>query len=208
LSTNDKRPPKKSYKINTSKNQFKGPIYRFSVKNKKSSELFLDKQFNDINNSNKTLKEEKENDSINEFFNCEDIKEVKKNTIEKKILNNFKFNSSDDDEEEEEQEKEQEKEEKEDLESINENKKIKNISWKYKLKEMSKMKNNNKNIDSETYPQTIREIKNKKNLNLNGDKLYMLNVRNSSSTGSLKPFIISENTELFYKFFVKNQNIC
>ena len=201
LSSNDKRTSQKSLKIYTNKNQFKGPLYRFSVKNKKSSELFLDKNFNDINTSNKILKDE--NDSLNEFFNCENIKKVKKNKIEKTILKNFKFNSSNEDEEEEE-----EKDEIEDTESINENNKIKYASWKQKLKELSKIKNNNKNIDSETSPQTIREMKDKKKINMNENKLYMLNVRNSSSTGNLKPYIISENTEIFYKFFVKNKNIC
>ena len=201
LSSNDKRTSQKSLKIYTNKNQFKGPLYRFSVKNKKSSELFLDKNFNDINTSNKILKDE--NDSLNEFFNCENIKKVKKNKIEKTILKNFKFNSSNEDEEEEE-----EKDEIEDTESINENNKIKYASWKQKLKELSKIKNNNKNIDSDTSPQTIREMKDKKKINMNENKLYMLNVRNSSSTGNLKPYIISENTEIFYKFFVKNKNIC
>ena len=200
LSNNDKRTSQKNVKIYTTKDQFKGPFYRFSISNKNSSELFLDQKFNDINDSNKTPKDE--NDSLNEFFNCENIKKVKKNKIEKTILKNFKFNSSDEEEEEEE------KSEIEDTESINENNKIKYISWKQKLKEISKMKNNNKNINSETSPQTKREIKDKKKINLNGDKLYMINVRNSSSTGNLKPYIISENTEIFYKFFVKNKNIC
>ena len=200
LSNNDKRTSQKNVKIYTTKDQFKGPFYRFSISNKNSSELFLDQKLNDINDSNKTPKDE--NDSLNEFFNCENIKKVKKNKIEKTILKNFKFNSSDEEEEEEE------KSEIEDTESINENNKIKYISWKQKLKEISKMKNNNKNINSETSPQTKREIKDKKKINLNGDKLYMINVRNSSSTGNLKPYIISENTEIFYKFFVKNKNIC
>lgn len=203
-STIDKKVSKKSIKIYSNKNQLKGPFYRFSVQNKKSSELFLDKNFNEITISNKNLKDE--NDSLYEFFNCDNIKKVKKNKIEKKILKNFKFNSSDDDQEEEEEE--EEKDEIEDTESINENSKIKSESWKKKLKEISKMKNNNKNIDSETSPQTMREMKDKKIINLNGDKLYMLNVRNSSSTGNLKPYIISENTEIFYKFFVKKQNLC
>ena len=200
LNNNDKRAFNKNIKINTNKSKFN----RLSVNNQRSSELFSDKKFNVINTSNKTLKDE--DDRLKEFFNCENIKKVKRNKIEKTILKNFKFNNSDEDEEEEEEE--EEKDETEEIESIKENNKIKDLSWKQKLKEMSLMQNYKRNIVSETSSQTIREMEDKKKINLNRDKLYMLNVRNTSSTGNLKPNIISENTEIFYKFFVKNKNLC
>ena len=39
--------------------------------------------------------------------------------------------------------------------------------------------------------------------NLEQNKLYMLNLRNTSSCGNLNPFTVSTKEPIFYKFFLK-----
>ena len=100
-------------------------------------------------------------------------------------------------------------------------KKEKSFSWISKLNEISRneeMKsemniyNKKKTGGSTTRQQTKRQNENNnfnsnKNFleNLDENKLYMLNLRNSSSTGNINPYTIVAKDPMFYKFFLKKR---
>ena len=183
---------KSSSNENSNNNIIKNSLYNLEddlIKSKKDS--FFDENFK-TQNSQKTV-------------------ELKK---ESKLIQKYKFNNWDNDENEENEEIEEETENKKN----NENK---SISWIKQLNEISKneeterekdeLNRKKKNGASTTRSQTKRKNNdnekefNKKNENLDEDKLYMLNLRNSSSTGKLNPYTFTAKDELFYKFFLKKQ---
>ena len=133
---------------------------------------------------------------------------------EKEIIKQYKI----DDSEKEESEEDEEEEESEKISDKNE-KKEKGFSWVSRLNEISRNDeiklemnyyNKKKTGGSTTRPQTKRQNENNnfnsnKNFleNLEENKLYMLNLRNSSSTGNINPYTIVAKDPMFYKFFLK-----
>ena len=167
-----------------------------------------------INNSSYILKE-KMFESKNNFGS-----KIKKES-KRKTFNNYKLNELKDDEFEEEEDNE-ETENKGDTNNNTDKDKDESFSWIKKLDEIAKNEetkeigsfNKKKVGNSSTRPQTKRNKGNSNNNedsnkqffeNLDENKLYMLNLRNSSSTGSLNPFTIVAHEPIFYKFFLKNQ---
>ena len=146
-----------------------------------------------------------------------------KKESKRKTFNNYKLNELKDDEfEEEEEEDNEETENKSDTNNDDYKDKDESFSWIKKLDEIAKNEgtkeigsfNKKKVGNSSTRPQTKRNKGNSNNNedsnkqffeNLDENKLYMLNLRNSSSTGSLNPFTIVAHEPIFYKFFLKNQ---
>lgn len=134
---------------------------------------------------------------------------------EKEIIKQYKIDDSEKEEIEEDEEEE--------TETINDKneKKEKSFSWISKLNEISRneeMKsemniyNKKKTGGSTTRQQTKRQNENNnfnsnKNFleNLDENKLYMLNLRNSSSTGNINPYTIVAKDPMFYKFFLKKR---
>ena len=140
----------------------------------------------------------------------------------RRTLKSYKLNELKDDEfTEEDEEDNEETENKSDTNDIYDKEKDKSFSWIKKLNEIAKNEvtkeigsfNKKKAGNSTTRPQTKRrkdssniDETNKQLLeNLDENKLYMLNLRNSSSTGNLNPFTIVAKEPLFYKFFLKKQ---
>ena len=140
--------------------------------------------------------------------------------MEKEIIKKYKIIDSEKDENDSEEEENEETEKIIDMKGKNEGEdKDKNFSWIEKLDEISRNEGNksDKNIynkrktgGSTTRTQTKRGIDNN-NSNINNNflenfdenKLYMLNLRNSSSTGNLNPYTIVAKEPIFYKFFLK-----
>lgn len=170
-----------------------------------------------INNSLYNYEDEiikEKNDSFfdDEYFKSEKKQEKQK---EKKIIKKYNLNSLNNEENEEE-------EEIEDNNDGNKSKETnKSFSWIKKLEEISKNEemriqkekeeiNKKKKMGaSTTRSQTNRKsIEKEKDINNKGEKLddnklYMLNLRNSSSTGNLNPYTFTAHNQIFYKFFLK-----
>ena len=140
-------------------------------------------------------------------------------------MKQYKFDESQKDEDESEEEENEESDKKSDV-SDKENKENKeeSFSWIKKLNEIAGnegYKNERKNKKrktggSTTRTQTKRKYDKNNNLyicfdsnkktidNFGENKLYMLNLRSSSSNGYLNPYTIVAKDPLFYKFFLKN----
>ena len=178
--------------------------------NKASSNLSY-KEENLIPNSSYNLDKEMIDSQNSLNLNIPD--QTKK--TEKEIIKQYKIDDSEKEESEEDEEEE--------TETINEKneKKEKSFSWISKLNEISRneeMKsemniyNKKKTGGSTTRQQTKRQNENNnfnsnKNFleNLDENKLYMLNLRNSSSTGNINPYTIVAKDPMFYKFFLKKR---
>ena len=174
-------------------------------------------------NSSFNLENQIEPSQNNNSTNVQRKREKKK--TEKEILKQYKFDESQKDEDESEEEENEESDKKSDV-SDKENKENKeeNFSWIKKLNEIAgnegyKNERNNKKRKtggSTTRTQTKRKYDKNNNLyicfdsnkktidNFGENKLYMLNLRSSSSNGYLNPYTIVAKDPLFYKFFLKN----
>ena len=177
--------------------------------NKVSSNLSY-KEENLIPNSSYNLEKEMIDSQNSLNLNIPD----KTKKTEKEIIKQYKI----DDSEKEESEEDEEEEESEKISDKNE-KKEKGFSWVSRLNEISRNDeiklemnyyNKKKTGGSTTRPQTKRQNENNnfnsnKNFleNLEENKLYMLNLRNSSSTGNINPYTIVAKDPMFYKFFLK-----
>ena len=175
---------------------------------------------NIIKNSSYNIEDEILQNKKDSFFDDNfilDNEANKKNDnkkIEKKLIKKYKFDCSDD----------LEKEDNEDMEEPDDknNNKNKSFSWIIKLNEISKNEETKTGREkdeqskkkkglgaSTTRSQTKRkENDREKDINKNSEnyeeyKLYMLNLRNSSSTGKLRPYIFMGKDPIFYKFFLK-----
>ena len=178
--------------------------------NKASSNLSY-KEENLIPNSSYNLDKEMIDSQNSLNLNIPD--QTKK--TEKEIIKQYKIDDSEKEESEEDEEEE--------TETINDKneKKEKSFSWISKLNEISRneeMKSEmniyykKKTGGSTTRQQTKRQNENNnfnsnKNFleNLDENKLYMLNLRNSSSTGNINPYTIVAKDPMFYKFFLKKR---
>ncbi len=145
-------------------------------------------------------------------------KKNKKKKIEKQLIVNYNLDYSDDKDNEENEDVEESEE------KCNKNE-DKPFSWIKKLYEISnngiktergknEIKKKKGTGASTTRSQTKRKdtdrekyiINNNSNyLGEDKDKLYRLNLRNSSSTGILNPYTFIANDGLFYKFFLKKK---
>ena len=186
--------------------------------------------FNDFISNKSTSKEniKNSNNIIKDSFNIEgeifnfkkdsffDVNFQKEKTIQKedeeKVVQKYKFNCSDTEVNGENEESEDNNDKK--------NEENNSLSWIKKLDEISKneeikterekeeINKKKKNGASTTRSQTNRKNTDREkeiNGNYNEENLYMLNSRNSSSTGKLNPFTFTAQDELFYKFFLKNK---
>jgi len=201
--------------IETNNNQFnfehKDSNYINDFLTNKASSNLSYKEENLIQNSSYNLDKEMLDSQNSLNLNIPD--ETKK--TEKEIIKQYKIDDSEDSEEEEENEETEKNSDKID----NNEKKEKSFSWISKLNDISRNEgfkseinyyNKKKTGGSTTRPQTKRQNENNnfntnKNLleNLEENKLYMLNLRNSSSTGNLNPYTIVAKDPMFYKFFLK-----
>ena len=149
-------------------------------------------------------------------------KETKKEE-KKKIMKQYKIYDSEEDESESEEEENEETEKIIDMKNKNEDKgQDKSFSWIKKLNDISRNEagksemnayNKKKTGGSSTRAQTKRPNDDNNNTNFNSNKnfsqnfnenkLYMLNLRNSSSTGNLNPYTIVAKEPIFYRFFLK-----
>ena len=200
----------------------------FNFENKDSN--YLNDFFVSNQNSSKgTYKEEKimQNSSFNFENQIEDSQNsanIDNNQIykkpEKEILKQYNLDDTEKDESDSEEEENEENTENKSGSNNNEEKE-QNISWIQKLNEISRNEGNKaennflnkrKNGGSTTRSQTKRKNDNNNNNfnsnkkyldNFDDNKLYMLNLRSSSSTGDLNPYTVVENNPLFYKFFLK-----
>ena len=170
-----------------------------------NSPKYLQKITNNIDFKNTSNEDtlQKKDSFLDEQFD-EEINQEKKN---KKIIQKYKFDCTND----LDKELKEDEEETEYKENKDENKPF---AWIKKLTEISKTERDKKEINkrkktlqtSTTRSQTQRRITDReKEINTinEEDKLYMLNLRNSSSTGKLKPYTFIAKDELFYKFFRK-----
>ena len=179
------------------------------------NDFFTNKSISKAKNNNNTRRNSLFNDEIqimpqkDDFFdeNFKSNISLEKKS-EKKVIIKYKFDCTGDYENEEEEENEEKDE------GGN-----KSISWIKKLKEISKNEeikedrekdemNKRKKGASTTRSQTKRKSNDKEkdfiNRNSEGDdKLYMLNLRNSSATGKLNPYTVTAKEQIFYKFFLK-----
>ena len=201
--------------IETNNNQFnfehKDSNYLNDFLTNKASSNLSYKEENLIPNSSYNLDKEMIDSQNSLNLNIPD--QTKK--TEKEIIKQYKIDDSEKEESEEDEEEE--------TETINEKneKKEKSFSWISKLNEISRneeMKsemniyNKKKTGGSTTRQQTKRQNENNnfnsnKNFleNLDENKLYMLNLRNSSSTGNINPYTILAKDPMFYKFFLKKR---
>ena len=139
-------------------------------------------------------------------------------------MKQYKIYDSEEDESESEEEENEETEKIIDMKNKNEDKgQDKSFSWIKKLNDISRNEtvksemnayNKKKTGGSSTRAQTKRpnddnnnntNFNSNKNFsqNFNENKLYMLNLRNSSSTGNLNPYTIVAKEPIFYRFFLK-----
>ena len=201
--------------IETNNNQFnfehKDSNYLNNFLTNKASSNLSYKEENLIPNSSYNLDKEMIDSQNSLNLNIPD--QTKK--TEKEIIKQYKIDDSEKEESEEDEEEE--------TETINDKneKKEKSFSWISKLNEISRneeMKsemniyNKKKTGGSTTRQQTKRQNENNnfnsnKNFleNLDENKLYMLNLRNSSSTGNINPYTIVAKDPMFYKFFLKKR---
>ena len=173
--------------------------------NESNSSIYLQKFTNNINFKNTSYEDIlQKKDS---FFDVQFNEEINQENKNKKIIQKYKFDCTNDFD----KELKEDEEETEYKENKDENKPF---AWIKKLKEISKIERDKKEINkrkktlqtSTTRSQTQRRITDReKEINTinEEDKLYMLNLRNSSSTGKLKPYTFIAKDELFYKFFKK-----
>ena len=172
---------------------------------KNNNNIIKSSLYNDVDEIH--VQSQKDDDFFDENFKS-NISSEKKS--EKKIVVKYRFDCTDDDENEEDEENED-----------GEEGGNKSISWIKKLKEISKNEeiktdrdkdgmNKKKKGASTTRSQTKRKTidKEKDNINKNSvqndeEKLYMLNLRNSSATGKLNPYTVTAKEQIFYKFFLK-----
>ena len=164
------------------------------------------KNSNLIKNSLYNYEDELQKDDFFDENFKSDVTSDKKS--QKKLVEKIKFDATEENENEEDEEIEEEND------GGN-----KSISWVKKLREISKNDeiktdrdkdeiNRRKKGASTTRSQTKRKSIDKDNINdnneISGDeKLYMLNLRNSSATAKLDPYTIMAKEEIFYKFFLK-----
>ena len=199
--------------IETNNNQFnfehKDSNYLNDFLTNKASSNLSYKEENLIPNSSYNLDKEMIDSQNSLNLNIPD--QTKK--TEKEIIKQYKIDDSEKEESEEDEEEETDK-----VNDMNE-KKEKSFSWVSRLNEISRNEeiksemnyyNKKKTGGSTTRPQTKRQNENNnfnsnKNFleNLDENKLYMLNLRNSSSTGKINPYTIVAKDPMFYKFFLK-----
>ena len=164
------------------------------------------KNSNLIKNSLYNYEDELQKDDFFDENFKSDVTSDKKS--QKKLVEKIKFDATEENENEEDEEIEEEND------GGN-----KSISWVKKLREISRNDeiktdrdkdeiNRRKKGASTTRSQTKRKSIDKDNINnyneISGDeKLYMLNLRNSSATAKLDPYTIMAKEEIFYKFFLK-----
>ena len=178
-----------------------------------------------LKNNNKSKDRKKNEESEKKKEKEKEEKEKEKEKIEKKCLEKYKFDCTD----------EMYSDENEELEEVEDiSNKKKNYSWIKKLKEISKkegikterskydlnrMKKGDgasttrimtKRKDNYLEKDIMKDCKNncdENNENKDKDKLYMLNIRKCSSTGQLKPYTVTAKDHIFYKFFLKKKQI-
>ena len=206
---------------NTFKNQYDSidtnqNFFNFEHKDSNYLNEFLSNKSSLLKNSYK--EEKKVNNSFFDFQKqIQETSAMKKDETkktEREILKQYNLNDSEKDDEKSNEEEETEN--KNDL--IPNNDKDKNISWIKKLNDISrndrlqieKSSNKRKTGGSTTRSQTQKKIEkddynnNKINDNLDENKLYMINLRSSSSTGNLNPFTVVAKDPMFYRFFLKS----
>ena len=153
---------------------------------------------------------QKEDDFFDENFKSNITSEKKS---EKKVVVKYRFDCTDDDENEEDEENEEKDEGGNEskswikkLKEISKNEEIKTDRDKDDKDEMNKKKKGASTTRSQTKRKTIDKEKdniNKNNEPYDDEKLYMLNLRNSSATGKLNPYTVTSKEQIFYKFFLK-----
>ena len=208
---------------NTFKNQYDSISTNNNIFNfdQKESNYLNDDFFSDNVSSKKSNKDEIiiQNSSYKLDNTSLDLKkskiETKKNKTDKEIIKQYKFNESDESDSSSNEEIEENENMEEKSSTIEENK---TFSWIKQLNEISRNENIKSDRDkkkaggSTTRTQTNRggnniNINNDdkffKNENSDENKLYMLNLRSSSSTGNLNPYTVVTKNDIFYKFFLK-----
>ena len=197
-------------------NYFNDFFGRESKLSKNSKDIIKNNSYNLVDDILPSKKESFFDDNIDKE-NEQKKKKNKKKKIEKKLIRNYNLDSSDDKDIEENEDVD------EGEEKYNKNE-DQSFSWIKKLYEISnngikteRGKNEIKKKKgagaSTTRSQTKRKdtdrekdiINNNNYLDEEKDKLYRLNLRNSSSTGILNPYTFTANDGLFYKFFLKKK---
>ena len=204
---------------NTFKNQYDSIDTNQNLFNFEQKESNYLNEF--LSNRSSLLQNSKEEKIVNNSFfdfqkQIQETSSKKKDETkktEREILKQYNLNDSEKDDEKSSEEEETEN--KNDL--ISNNDKDKNKSWIKKLNDISrnerlqieKSSNKRKTGGSTTRSQTQKKIEkddynnNKINDNLDENKLYMINLRSSSSTGNLEPFTVVAKDSMFYRFFLK-----